>query len=119
MAMRYVQGGDIRSLLSQTGPLQPAMAWTILTQAASALDAAHARSLIHRDVKPANLLLEASHVYLADFGMGADTSRDRSITWRRSRSRGAPSTGAQTSIRWPASGSSCSAGRRSSGTISA
>ena len=74
MAMRYVQGGDIRSLLSQTGPLQPAAAWTILTQAASALDAAHARSLIHRDVKPANLLLEASHVYLADFGMGADTS---------------------------------------------
>lgn len=73
-AMRYVPGGDIRSLLSRAGPLRPAMAWTILAQAASALDAAHARGLVHRDVKPANMLLEASHVYLADFGMGADKS---------------------------------------------
>jgi len=73
-AMRYVPGGDIRSLLSRAGPLRPAMAWTILAQAASALDAAHARGLVHRDVKPANMLLEASHVYLADFGIGADKS---------------------------------------------
>ncbi len=73
-AMHYVPGGDIRSLLSRAGPLRPAMAWTILAQAASALDAAHARGLVHRDVKPANMLLEASHVYLADFGMGADKS---------------------------------------------
>ena len=73
-AMRYVPGGDIRSMLSRAGPLRPAMAWTILAQAASALDAAHARGLVHRDVKPANMLLEASHVFLADFGMGADKS---------------------------------------------
>ncbi len=73
-AMRYVPGGDIRALLSQAGPLRPAMAWTILAQTASALDAAHARGLVHRDVKPANMLLEASHVYLADFGMGEDKS---------------------------------------------
>ena len=72
--MHYVPGGDIRSLLSQAGPLRPAMAWTILAQTASALDAAHARGLVHRDVKPANMLLEANHVYLADFGMGADKS---------------------------------------------
>ena len=73
-AMHYVPGGDIRSLVSRAGPLRPAMAWTILAQAASALDAAHARGLVHRDVKPANILLEASHVYLGDFGMGADKS---------------------------------------------
>ncbi len=73
-AMHYVPGGDIRSLLSRAGPVRPAMTWTILAQAASALDAAHARGLVHRDVKPANMLLEASHVYLADFGMGADKS---------------------------------------------
>ncbi len=73
-AMRYVPGGDIRSLLSRSGPLRPAVAWTILAQTASALDAAHSRGLVHRDVKPANMLLEASHVYLADFGMGADKS---------------------------------------------
>ena len=60
LAMRYVQGGDARSLLNRLGPLPFAWAWTIIAQVASALDAAHAHGLIHRDVKPASMLLDAS-----------------------------------------------------------
>ena len=60
LAMRYVQDGDARSLLSRFGSLDSAQAWTIIAQVASALDAAHAHGLIHRDVKPASMLLDAS-----------------------------------------------------------
>ena len=91
VAMPYVPGGDARSLLSRAGPLSLAAASEIIAQVASALDAAHAHGLVHRDVKPANLLLGASagaagavpqgggedgsgHVYLCDFGMGRDFS---------------------------------------------
>ena len=76
LAMRLVRGGDVRSLIDRSGPLPPARAAEIVAQVASALDAAHARGLVHRDVKPANMLLEADpgadrpdHVYLADFGL--------------------------------------------------
>ncbi len=76
LAMRLVRGGDVRSLIDRNGPLPPARAAEILAQVASALDAAHARGLVHRDVKPANMLLEAApgadrpdHVYLSDFGL--------------------------------------------------
>ncbi|MGH3229669.1 MAG: protein kinase domain-containing protein [Streptosporangiaceae bacterium] len=89
VAMRYVEGGDTGSLLSRLGPLPFAPAWNIISQVASALDAAHARGLIHRDVKPANMLVEpgvsvdstkrpaggsVGHMYLSDFGMDAGTS---------------------------------------------
>jgi serine/threonine-protein kinase len=84
IAMRYVQGGDVRSLLEHQGPLPAGQTWSIISQVASALDAAHVHGLVHRDVKPANMLLDGSpgsagrcwtpagrgeHVYLSDFGI--------------------------------------------------
>jgi len=59
MVMRYVRGGDARSLIGRLGPLPPGYAWRIIGQIASALDAAHAHGLIHRDVRPANILLDS------------------------------------------------------------
>jgi protein kinase-like protein len=99
VAMRYARGGDARSLVDRLGPLPPGYAWLIIDQIASALDAAHACGLIHRDVRPANILLDAGdtpagpvpgelargaraavrlapgsqepgHAYLGDFGLG-------------------------------------------------
>src|SRR4051794_32192399 len=70
IAMRYVAGDDIRSLVRREGPLAPDRAARILAQVGWALDAAHAAGLVHRDIKPANVLIATDdHVYLTDFGL--------------------------------------------------
>ena len=87
IAMRYVRGGDVRSLLDGAGPVPPARVAEIISQVSSALDAAHERGLVHRDVKPANMLLDSSagsgrpdHVYLSDFGLSKGTLSASGLT---------------------------------------
>jgi DNA-binding beta-propeller fold protein YncE/predicted Ser/Thr protein kinase len=69
VAMRLVEGGDLKKRIESTGPLPPAEAIELLDQVGSALDAAHAAGIVHRDVKPHNILLEGDRAYLTDFGL--------------------------------------------------
>ncbi|MGW7636797.1 serine/threonine-protein kinase [Streptomyces decoyicus] len=84
IAMRYVRGRDLRALLDRDGPLSLETACRIALQVASALDAAHAHDLVHRDVKPGNILIaegtdsdRPEHAYLTDFGL---TKKSLSLT---------------------------------------
>src|ERR1700722_3182897 len=78
--MRLIEGTDLRKMLSRYGPLTPARAVAIISQIASALDAAHESGIMHRDVKPENILItREDFAYLVDFGI-ANAATDESLT---------------------------------------
>jgi Protein kinase domain len=84
LAMGYVRGTDLHALIRREGPLEAARAAAIVGQVAAALDAAHAAGLVHRDVKPANVLVAGDHederAYLSDFGLTRLEASDTRLT---------------------------------------
>lgn len=87
IAMRYVKSTDLKGLIEREGRLDPERSVSIIAQTASALDAAHQQNLVHRDVKPANILIATGagpegtdHVYLSDFGLTKHTESQSGLT---------------------------------------
>ena len=84
IAMRYVEGTTLERLVAERGHLSPRLAAGLIAQVASALDAAHRQGLVHRDVKPANILIAEAegryHAYLTDFGLAKRVSSESALT---------------------------------------
>ncbi len=85
VTMEFIEGRDLAEWIGRDGRLDPALAVDIVAQVAEALDAAHANDLVHRDVKPANVLIEdrppGPHAYLTDFGLSkALASEETALT---------------------------------------
>ena len=85
IAMRFVAGDDLRVLVGREGALRPRRAAAFISPVASALDAAHDAGLVHRDVKPANMLVDTApgrpeHVYLSDFGVARGVMASSGLT---------------------------------------
>ena len=80
LAMRYLEGTDLSSIIRRSGPLQPRQALAITGQVAAALDEAHRAGLLHRDIKPANVMLASDdgteRAYVIDFGLGKAPQTD-------------------------------------------
>jgi serine/threonine-protein kinase len=83
LAMAYVEGSDLRDLLRDEGRLEPGQAVELIRQVADALDAAHAKGLVHRDVKPGNILVGGTTAYVCDFGLARHVSSVSSLTGER------------------------------------
>ncbi len=84
IAMDFIEGSDLKTLIAQHGRLEPGLAADIVSQVAAALDAAHAKTLVHRDIKPANVLIagegDSLHAYLTDFGLTKHTASQSAMT---------------------------------------
>jgi hypothetical protein len=80
----FIDGTDLRAMIAERGRLEPGLAANIACQVAAALDAAHGRALVHRDVKPANILIAREnggwHAYLTDFGLTKSTASQTAMT---------------------------------------